>query len=87
MLNKKSFLALKKWKMIFIKIIWKLFLPTMFAIPRHTYVSNMDTLSQIMARVHFDHLKKVKKYSKNEIVWHGVLLCVLVARKNDKPEF
>ena len=37
-------------KMIFIKIIWKLVLTTMFAIPRHTYVSNMDTLSQTMAR-------------------------------------
>ena len=49
-LIKKSFLALKKWKMIFIKIIWKLFLPKMFAIPRHTYVSNMGTLSQTMAR-------------------------------------
>ena len=26
--------------------------------------------------------KKVKKYSKKVILWHGVLLCVLVARKN-----
>ena len=31
--------------------------------------------------------KKVKKYSKNEIIWHGVLSCVLVARINDKLEF
>ena len=40
---------------------------------------------------HFDRfLKKVKeseKYSKNEILWHGVLSCVLVARINDKLEF
>ena len=40
---------------------------------------------------HFDRFlkksKKVKKYSENEILWHGVVLCVLVARKNDKLEF
>ena len=40
---------------------------------------------------HFDLFskksKKVKKYSKNEILWHGVLSCVLVARINDKLEF
>ena len=29
----------------------------------------------------------MKKYSKKEILWHGVLLCVLVDRKNDKLEF
>ena len=29
----------------------------------------------------------MKKYSKNEILWHGVLSCVLVARINDKLEF
>ena len=32
-------------------------------------------------------IKKVKKYSKSEILWHGVFLCVLVARENDKLEF
>ena len=40
---------------------------------------------------HFDRFlkksKKVKKYSKNEILWHGVLSCVLVGRINDKLEF
>ena len=39
---------------------------------------------------HFDRLKKmkkVKKPSKKDILWHGLLLCVIVARKNDKPEF
>ena len=30
---------------------------------------------------------KVKKYSKKEILWHGVLICVVVDRKNDKLEF
>ena len=29
----------------------------------------------------------MKKKSKTEILWHGVLLCVLVASKNDKLEF
>ena len=29
----------------------------------------------------------MKKYSKNEILWHRVLLCLLVARINDKLEF
>ena len=29
----------------------------------------------------------MKKYSKKEILWHGVLLCVLVDMKNDKLEF
>ena len=40
---------------------------------------------------HFDRfLKKIKeseKIVKNEILWHGVPLCVLVARINDKLEF
>ena len=66
-------------------------LTNMFAIPRHTYVSNMYTLSQIMARVpflpFFQNKKKVEKYSKSEVLWHGAFLCVLVARKNDKLEF
>ena len=29
----------------------------------------------------------MKKNSKKEILWHGALLCVLVASKNDKLEF
>ena len=49
-LIKSHFWHLKKLKMIFIKIILKLFFATMFAIPRHTYVSNMDTISQTIAR-------------------------------------
>ena len=40
---------------------------------------------------HFDHFfkkaKESEKYTKKLILWHGILLCVLVARKNDKPEF
>ena len=40
---------------------------------------------------HFDHffnkIKESEKYSKNEILWHGVLSCVLVGRINDKLEF
>ena len=39
---------------------------------------------------HFDLFlkksKKVKKYSKKEILWHGVILCVLVFRENNKHE-
>ena len=31
--------------------------------------------------------KKVTKYSKKEILWHGVPLCVLVSRENTKHEF
>ena len=31
--------------------------------------------------------KKIKKISKKEILWHGVLLCVLVDRKNYKLDF
>ena len=31
--------------------------------------------------------KKRKKTSKKEILWHGVLLCVLVDRKNNKHDF
>ena len=64
----------------------------MFAIPRHTYVSiygnfitNYGTGS--ILTIFFKKIKESEKYSKNEILWHGVLLCVLVARKNDKPEF
>ena len=30
---------------------------------------------------------KVKKPSKKDILWHGVLLCVLVAMKNGKLDF
>ena len=42
--------------------------------------------------LHFDQFlkemkKKVKKYSKKETLWHGVLLYVLVSSKNDKLEF
>ena len=68
-----------------------MFLENMFAIPRHTYVSNMDTLSQIMARVPFwPFFKKIKESEKilkkwNPLAWS--LLCVLVARENDKLEF
>ena len=42
----------------------------MFAIPRRTYVSKMDTLSQIMARVHFDHFfqKNNRKWKNNQKV-------------------
>ena len=29
----------------------------------------------------------MKKYSKNEFLWHGDILCVLVAIKNDKLDF
>ena len=40
---------------------------------------------------HFDRflkkIKKVKKLSKKDILWHGVLLCVLVAMKKDKLDF
>ena len=31
--------------------------------------------------------KKMNRTSKNEILWHGALLCVLVARKNNKIYF
>ena len=40
---------------------------------------------------HFDPFSKksnkVTNYSKNEIIWHGALLCVLVDSKNNKLEF
>ena len=35
----------------------------------------------------FNKIKESEKIVKNEILWHGVLLCVLVARINDKLEF
>ena len=35
----------------------------------------------------FEKLKESEKYSKKQILWHGLLICVLVARKNDKLEF
>ena len=41
--------------------------------------------------VHFDYffnkIKESEKYSETEMLWHGVLLCVLVASKNDKLDF
>ena len=47
--QKNPFLTLRKWKMIFQKIIWQHNLATLFPIPRYTYVSNTGTLSQTMA--------------------------------------
>ena len=35
----------------------------------------------------FNKIKESEKILKNEILRHGVLLCVLVTRKNDKLEF
>ena len=31
--------------------------------------------------------KENEEEFKKEILWHGVILCVLVGRKNDKLEF
>ena len=43
-----------------------MFLANMFTIPRHTYVSNMYTLPQIMARVPFwPFFQKNKRKWKN----------------------
>ena len=36
----------------------------------------------------FEKLKESEKIlKKKQILWHGLLICVLVARKNDKLEF
>ena len=64
----------------------------MFAIPRHTYVSiyghiitNYGTGS--ILTIFFKKIKESEKIQKKEIIWHGVLLCVLVDRIKDKLEF
>ena len=44
----------------------------MFAIPRDTYMSNMDTLSQIMARVHFDLFPKKKWKNTQKVKSFGM---------------
>ena len=46
--QKKSFLALRKWKMVFVKIICSHNLATLFPIQSYIYVSYMGTLSQTM---------------------------------------
>ena len=43
-LQKKSFLPLRKRKMIFIKIIWKIPSEPLFPIPRYTYLLNTSTM-------------------------------------------
>ena len=41
--------------------------------------SHVDNVDPILQKV-----KENEKKSKNAILFHGVLLCVLVSRKNDK---
>ena len=57
----------------------------------HRYFSKYRPLSMNFHGGHFDiclkKIKKVKKSSKNEILWHGVPSCVLVCRINIKHEF
>ena len=35
----------------------------------------------------YEKCDKVINTSKNQILWHGLLICVLVAMKNDKLDF
>ena len=34
-----------------------------------------------------ENIKQNDKHLKKDIIWHGVLICVLVAMKNDKLDF
>ena len=57
----------------------------------HRYFRQIRPLSMNSRVDHFDHFsknsQKTKKITKNEILRHGVLLYLLVARKNNKFDF